>query len=291
MLGTAVAVAAWQHRLPAGVGRYFVFSQNLALVHPTFFPEGWSLAVEEWFYLLFPVSVLLGAVLVRNRRWAFSGAIGLLLVLPPLFKLYEYRQGLGLSAAPWDAVYRRIVAARLDAIALGVLGCYVQHYHAALWQRLRRPGLLAAGALLVITFLYPKLGPGVLVSNLWFRPLLECLSVLLVLPFAAQLRVARATGLTRGITLISLISYSMYLLIKSILIKLVLLPLLHAVLTPALGPAGWLVAYTLYWGLLLGGALLLYSYVEVPFMTLRGAFEKPRKAAMSPAEHYATVGH
>ena len=291
VLGTAVAVAAWQHRLPAGVGRYFVFSQNLMSAHPTFFPEGWSLAVEEWFYLLFPVSVLLGAALVRNRRWAFAGAIGLLLVLPPLFKLYEYRQGLGLSAATWDAVYRRIVAARLDAIALGVLGCYVQHYHAALWQRLRRPGLLAAGALLVITFLYPKLGPGVLVYNIWFRPLLECLSVLLVLPFAAQLRVARATGLTRGITLISLISYSMYLLNKSILIKLVLLPLLHAVLTPALGPAGWLVAYTLYWGLLLGGALLLYSYVEVPFMNLRGAFEKPRKAAVSPAEHYATADH
>ena len=50
---------------------------------------------------------------------------------------------------------------------------------------------------------------------------------------------------------------------------------------PALEPAGWLVAYAPYWGLLLGGALLLYSYVEVPFMNLRGAFEKPRKAAVS----------
>ena len=290
VLGVAVAVAAGQHRLPAGVGRYFVFGQNLTSVHPAFFPEGWSLAVEEWFYLLFPVSVLLGAALVRHRRWAFAGAIGLLLVLPPLFKLYEYRQGLGLSPATWDAVYRRIVAARLDAIALGVLGCYVQHYHAGLWRWLRRPGLLAAGALLGITLLYPKLGPGVLFYNIWFRPLLECLAVLLVLPYAAQLRVARATGLTRGITLISLISYSMYLLNKSILIKLVLLPLLHAVLTPALGAAGWPVAYALYWGLLLSGALLLYSYVEVPFMNLRAVFEKPAPAPAPPAGPYVPAG-
>ena len=79
--------------------------------------------------------------------------------------------------------------------------------------------------------------------------------------------------------------------VAAILIKLVLLPLLQAVLMPALEPAGWLVAYAPYWGLLLGGALLLYSYVEVPFMNLRGAFEKPRKAAVSPAEHYATARH
>ena len=53
-----------------------------------------------------------------------------------------------------------------------------------------------------------------------------------------------------------------------------LLPRLHAVLTPALGPAGWVVAYGLYWGLLLGGALLLYSYVEVPlYEPARGLWE------------------
>lgn len=288
VLGTVVAVAAWQHQVPAGVGKYFVFSQNLTSVHPAFFPEGWSLAVEEWFYLLFPLVVLLGAALLRNRRWAFAAAIGLLLVLPPLFKLHEYRLGLGLSSDTWDAFYRRIVAARLDAIALGVLGCYLQHYHHALWQRLRRPGLAVAVVLLGITFFYPKLGSGVLFYNIWCRPLLECLAVLLVLPCLSQLRVVRATAFTRSVTLISLISYSMYLLNKSVLIKLLLLPLLQAVLTPVLGSAGWLVAYIMYWILLLGGALLLYSYVEVPFMHLREAFEKPRQPA-PPASPYAVV--
>jgi len=42
--------------------------------------------------------------------------------------------------------------------------------------------------------------------------------------------------------------------------------------------------------LLLGGALLLYTYVEVPFMKLREVFEKPRTLASTPAPELATSG-
>lgn len=287
VLGGAVAVGAWQHHLPAEVWRYFCFSQNLVAPHPTFFPEGWSLAVEEWFYLLFPLMVLVLAGLTRSRRVALAGTIGLFLVLPLVFKYYQYQQGKGLDAALWDGYYRRVVAARLDAIALGVLACYLQHYHTGLWRGLRRPGLGLAAGLLVVTFLYPKLGPHVLFYNVWLRPLLEGLAVLLVLPFFAQLRYPHYTPAMRGLTLLSLISYSMYLLNKSVLIKIVLLPLTRAVLTPHLGAAGWVVAYALYWVLLLGGALLLYSYVEVPFMRLREVFEKPKAAGVAPGAELA----
>jgi peptidoglycan/LPS O-acetylase OafA/YrhL len=132
------------------------------------------------------------------------------------------------------------------------------------------------------------LGPHVLFYNVWLRPLLEGLTVLLVLPFFSQLRYQHYTPAMRGLTLLSLISYSMYLLNKSVLIKLVLAPLTQAVLTPRLGPAGWLVAYGLYWVLLLGGALLLYTYVEVPFMKLRDVFEKPKPASAPPTSELAT---
>jgi len=288
VLGSAVAVAAWQGKLPAEVWRYFCFSQNLLSPHPTFFPEGWSLAVEEWFYLLFPLTVLVLVVLTRSRRLAMAGTIGLFLTLPLVFKYYQYQQGKGLDAALWDSYYRRVVAARLDAIALGVLACYLQHYHAGLWRGLRRPGLALAAGLLVVTFLYPKLGPHVLFYNVWLRPLLEGLTVLLVLPFFSQLHYPHYTPAMRGLTLLSLISYSMYLLNKSVLIKLVLAPVEKSVLTPHLGPAGWLVAYGLYWVLLPSGALLLYTYVEVPFMKLRAVFEKPKPVSATPAAELAT---
>jgi peptidoglycan/LPS O-acetylase OafA/YrhL len=278
VLGSVAAVWALRGKLPPELWRYFCFSQNLMTPHPAFFPEGWSLAVEEWFYLLFPVTVLVLAGLTR-RRVGMAGTIGLFLLLPLVFKYYQYQQGKGLDATLWDSYYRRVVAARLDAIALGVLACYIQHYHAGLWRRLRRPGLVLAVGLLAVTFLYPKLGPSVLFYNVWLRPLLEGVAVLLVLPFFSELRYLHYTPAMRGVTLLSLISYSMYLLNKSILIKLVLEPLEKSVLTPYLGAAGWLVAYALYWGLLLSGALLLYTYVELPFMKLREVFEKPKPAS------------
>lgn len=283
VLAVVVVAGALQHRLPTQVLRYGWFGQNLAWPHPDFFPEAWSLAVEEWFYLLFPVGVLLGAALLRSRRRAFAGAIVLFLVLPPLFKLYQYGLGRGLNLAQWDTYYRRIVAARLDAITLGVLACYLRYYYPAAWQALRRPGLWLAAGLLSISFLYPKLGAQVLFYNVWLRAPLECLAVFLVLPFFSQLRPARTTALMRGLTLLSVISYSMYLLNETVLIKLLLLPLNAAVFTPWLGPAGWVVGYVLYWVLLLGISLLLYTYVEQPAMRFREVMAAGPAAVPAPA--------
>jgi peptidoglycan/LPS O-acetylase OafA/YrhL len=39
--------------------KYFIFSQNLISNHPWFFPEAWSLSVEEWFYLITPLLIFL----------------------------------------------------------------------------------------------------------------------------------------------------------------------------------------------------------------------------------------
>lgn len=40
--------------------QYFLFIQNLWYSHPSFFPEAWSLTLEEWFYLrLFQPTCLL----------------------------------------------------------------------------------------------------------------------------------------------------------------------------------------------------------------------------------------
>jgi peptidoglycan/LPS O-acetylase OafA/YrhL len=49
--------------------RYYLFIQNLyvsrALIR-VFFPEGWSLSVEEWFYFLVPAFVFIGNVLLSK---------------------------------------------------------------------------------------------------------------------------------------------------------------------------------------------------------------------------------
>src|ERR1041384_552442 len=47
------------------IKRYFIFSQNLFYQHPSFFPEAWSLSVEEWFYLLIPVIIFSSILFVK----------------------------------------------------------------------------------------------------------------------------------------------------------------------------------------------------------------------------------
>ena len=46
--------------------QYFVFSQNLYSAHPDFFILAWSLSVEEWFYLLLPLSFIAGRVILKK---------------------------------------------------------------------------------------------------------------------------------------------------------------------------------------------------------------------------------
>ena len=45
--------------LPDSISKYFYFFQNFGNEHPAFFPEAWSLSVEEWFYLLMPLCLFL----------------------------------------------------------------------------------------------------------------------------------------------------------------------------------------------------------------------------------------
>lgn len=62
---------------------YAVFLQNFHVPLDLFFWESWLLAVEEWFYLLFPLIVigLVGLVAVRGDR-AYLAACAIFILLP-----------------------------------------------------------------------------------------------------------------------------------------------------------------------------------------------------------------
>jgi len=59
-LAALLAALGWRDTLPAQgqLWQYALFVQNLAWRHPDFFPEAWSLAVEEVFYFSLPLLAL-----------------------------------------------------------------------------------------------------------------------------------------------------------------------------------------------------------------------------------------
>lgn len=123
---------------------YLWFGQSLASRPPFFFGESWSLAVEEWFYLLFPLA---WAGLTRMGLRPKAGYVGcaLLMLLVPL--------GLRLSQDPgisrlWYYDVAMITVYRLDGIAMGVLAAAASLWMPDIWRRYRL-GALAAGFLML----------------------------------------------------------------------------------------------------------------------------------------------
>ena len=100
---------------------FVVFMQNFAWQHPPLFGEAWSLAVEEVFYLTFPLCLLSAARLVASRRAALLVVVAVFLAFTLAAKAYA----VFVLDPPWDEGIRKIVIFRLDALMLGVLGACV----------------------------------------------------------------------------------------------------------------------------------------------------------------------
>lgn len=98
--------------------RYYVFfSQNLFSPHPSFFPEAWSLAVEEIFYLIYPLILLFLIKFLKieqNKALLLSSISIIALSLLGRFLIESH-------VLSWDEGIRKIVFLRFDALMLGVL--------------------------------------------------------------------------------------------------------------------------------------------------------------------------
>jgi len=102
---------AWPH-----AASYLVFGQNLAWPVPMFYGESWSLAIEEIFYLVAPLLVLLA------RASGLRGLRPMTLIIAGIAFFTAVRIVYVLHYEPtWDEGVRKVTIVRLDAIAYGVV--------------------------------------------------------------------------------------------------------------------------------------------------------------------------
>ena len=103
--------------LTADFVRYLFYVENLFVSanHTDFYPVAWSLAVEEWFYVLFAPALFVVAMLLgrRDRRLEATFAILVIVVVAALRFAF--------ASHDWDLNVRRVTLFRIDSIVWGFL--------------------------------------------------------------------------------------------------------------------------------------------------------------------------
>jgi peptidoglycan/LPS O-acetylase OafA/YrhL len=235
---------------------YFVFLQNLWKPLDLFFWESWSLAVEEWFYLLFPVLVLLVRSGLRTdaRRAYLLSALALI----ALSTLYRLALPVPQDLFTADLHFRKMVPARLDAIGLGALAAWVHGAFPVAWRRVRATAAVAGTLALVLIAAFIDAEHMAFVARWSYG--LSALAMALWLPLLSTWSSRPWWG--GPVVFLSLVSYALY---------LVHLPLRSLLLPMADGAsaADALLLYVLWWVSALGLAWAVHRWWERPFMRLR----------------------
>lgn len=270
------------HSLPSKwtLASYFVFFQNFAWYVPDFFPETWSLAIEEWSYLIIP-TVLMAWHRFRPAHWSRQQVV-LAVVLTVIIGTNLLRLVMALQEpiSAGELGFRGIVITRLDAIAYGVLAAYTKQYYPVLWKSplaqrnafwfgllLTIAAAFTASIMILAFYVDSGLYPAYVFYKRTFYFLVIGLSMMLLIPRMDAWR--SATGwIPRAITHVSLISYSLYLLNLTPVMSL----LIARIPTTSL-----LVAYAkvvLFWVISLSLSTLLFKYYELPMTSLRDRLSK-----------------
>jgi peptidoglycan/LPS O-acetylase OafA/YrhL len=227
----------------------------------------WSLAVEEQFYLLWPL-----ALIWMRPRTASRIALGYLLVAPVL-RVASYV----LWPASRDHVWE-MFHTRADSLLVGCLLALVPVTHPAVYERLRRLAQRPVLPVLAVALLVVSSALDVAFGGRWSFPagytLMSVAAGSLVLVVVAReggSRLQRALA-WRPVVTVGLISYSLYLW------QQLFLPQVETAGPSKLGEILLRVA------LALATATISYLLVEKPFLRLKDRVQDRRASSSTPAD-------
>lgn len=257
--------------------KFLFFLQNFSQPFTGFFWESWSLSIEEWFYIFFPVILSLTFLVSKARitkNQVFAIAITIFLLIPFCLRLFIASE-FQVDQFWLETSIFKVVIYRLDGIALGLLAALISHNFPALWHRSRYFTMLA-GIAIVYIVLYTTWQPNDFNTKVYMT-IIQSFGCFLMLPFFDGMRSA-PRFISKPVTHISLISYSMYLLNLGLISSV-----FSANVTIHSTSQAWLY-YALYWILVITLSTLLYKYYEKPLMDLRDrvAIKQKKKAATVP---------
>lgn len=250
----------------------YFFLQNLWYPYVNnVFNEGWSLAVEEWFYLTLPVTIYLCSLIFPHTNKpkflirVFIGYMAFFILLRAFNAIHP------INGADSDEGIRKVVVFRLDAVMYGVIFAWLNEYKKEFLTRIKNYlfGISVVASVVIYylatkyqLFYYARSPIGMYLRDAFFYFIIPVF-LSLCLPFASGIKTIGNTGLARVIQFISKISYSMY------LVHYTLIFLAFYRDAKVASPYEVMALYVLYWVVVIGLSALIYKYFEYPIMQLR----------------------
>lgn len=267
----------------APLWRFLTFTQNLGQHYGETFTHSWSLCIEEQFYLVLPLAVM---VLLGRRRqpWLLWGALCAAIAAGMTARGIAFLDGQSAFAAP--TYYSSLC--RFDELLPGVAIALLKNFHPAPFDRLLRHGnlLLAAGLALAASVLYgiSNEAPTPFAASTFGFSLVAASFALLTCAALSPACVLNRVRLP-GATNLALWSYAVYLVHKPVFMAL----------APALKQrgidAGAPLTIVLVMAAGVAGGWLLFRLVETPFMQLRARLYPAAGTAETPVGAPALTRH
>ncbi|MCC7331755.1 MAG: acyltransferase [Flavobacteriales bacterium] len=248
--------------------KFFLFLHNFNSHFVGFFWESWSLSIEEWFYILFPISLFLLYLFLKifNVQKKIIFFIAILLFLPFSFLLrYFIASSFQLDAFWLGSKINSVVIYHFDGIALGLLAAFIKFWFPQHWNKYKNLSFIL-GLILSYFILINEWLPNDFSTKV-YKLFLQSLGCFLLLAKFDSIKKA-PIFITKIVTHISLISYSMYLVNLALVAKVIFDNFrIDSSLT------AWLY-YIIYWSIVILLSTLLFKYFERPVLNLREKWSK-----------------
>ena len=236
--------------------RFFTFTQNLVKPFHSFYWESWSLSVQWWFYIIFPLLLIIFSSRGGNVKKIIPYICLFFILTSLIFRVVASKNVT--DDFWWDVWMRKTVASRMDNIYIGVLAVWVRYYAYDLWKRYAVGSLILGIILMFVTFI-PK-HTGTFYTNVVYLTLAP-LAIALWLPYLTSVKESK-TFVGDIISHFSILSYAMF------LTNLMLVQIIDnnfAELSQQMGAY----SYFIYWLLVIISSYILYIIVEKQFVKLR----------------------
>lgn len=216
-----IAIALYFNYEQINVLPYFFFLQNFNNYSITFFAESWSLSIEEWAYILFPVSLFcFQKIKFLNRKFKFIYLIIFWILIFHFIRLFNTNFENITQIDQWNTKIKSVVIFRIDAILWGFLLAWGFHFYKQILQKYKIYFIIVAVHLFILQFfILSFLGVDVDTNPVYFKVFYFTLTaIIILLAFPVFIFFNNINYfLYKPIKWLSLTSYSAYLLHYSVI--------------------------------------------------------------------------